>query len=427
MKRTIHLDIDARTLADAARDRFLDCAQRLQLLANRYLTEWERSHERAGDNALLAEWAGALRDWHRADKKSRGAKPKCPAAFDDQELRKWIYNALNESGLFVHSRLKDLLQNWLRKTMTTSSSGFPKWINALLYRDRLSRFTHPLPIPLGSRNCAIEVREAIADGKSQLELWCTVRVDRTPKESGPAGSHQDEFRLIAGGKARRYADPVWRIAQQEQPIVQSAQLIYREDRRKWRLAVCVDLPDPPRPAVDAEKTLIVYPSEQRPLKIRVDGRTRPVTGKGHHVAMRRGSLQKQRRARQENYRTGIGAGKGRGRRRAIESWDGKLMRTWRNFGKINNNIWSKSVVEAAVKAGAGTIIVIQPCRGDRFLDVAGNIFLDDEGRTRTNTGWAWFELSRMISDKANVLGVKTKVVKELRERRRVRKLEKRAG
>ena len=162
--------------------------------------------------------------------------------------------------------------------------------------------------------------------------------------------------------------------------------------------------------VDTNVVAVVYPSQLRPLKIRVGGRSRWISDKGYHVAMKRGMLQKQRLSRQRNYRTGIGRGKGGGRQRALASWEGKLERHWRMFCKTHNHHWANSAVTSAIEHGAGTIVFIQPSRGDRFLDVAGNI-------QPNKSGWPWYELGTLISQKGSRLGLKVKVVDELRARR----------
>lgn len=410
--RTVVLEVDRRTVSAESAARWFDVASRIQMVCNRYLTAWEQYHEQAGSREQLAEWLRFTREWHQADKSTRGKKPSCPVKYDTKELRQLLRRLMADQGLQVNKRIVELLMNWLSKTMTTSTSGLAKWIRALLHRDRLSRFTHALPIPLDGRLAKVEIRK----GEKCEELWVTVKVNRIDTGKARSDSTEDAFRLVAGGKVARYATPVWAIPRattNQQGQLKSAKLIWNEPRRKWQLAVCVNVPDSPKPEVDDSKTAVVYPGNLRPVLMRIDGRTRPVTGRGYHVAMVRGNIQKQRLGRQHNYRTAIGRGKGRGRKRALESWEGKLARKWAGLCKDNNEKWSQSVIDEAVKTGCGRIVVIQPSLADRFLDVAGNIQPD-----KNRNGWPWYKLIEKIQQKGQRLGLAVEVVDEVRIRRK---------
>lgn len=414
-KRTISLEVDYRTLSADARSDWADISERLRIVGNAYLTAWELHHESERSGEQIAAYLACLRDWHRADKKERGEKPKCPVTFDSSTLQKGFRQRVAPLAEQVHVHVRDSLMHTMRKTLTTSSEGLPIWMNALLHRTRLLRFTRGLPIPVGDGDATLEIRQGeTADGRVTQELWLIARVDRVLRDGKRTTSTQTAVRLFASGKVARYAAPLWLLVKDGKPP-KGVKLIYKPHKRKWFAVFAVDVPAEEKPSLDPGKAAIVYSSQRRPLLLRIDGKTRPITGAGYHVAMKRGQLQKQRRSRQANYRTSMTPnGKGHGRNRALEPWEGKFARAWRSFQKLNNNEWSRSIVDTAAAAGCGRIVYIQPTDGARFLDIAGQC-------EPNGTGWEWFQLGGMLRDKGAAIGVTVDVVKDSRERNRTKR------
>ena len=110
----------------------------------------------------------------------------------------------------------------------------------------------------------------------------------------------------------------------------------------------------------------------------------------------------QKRELQRNLRHTPNGGHGRRQKlQALERLEGKE----RNWVHLQNHIYSKSIIEYAVKNGAGTLQMerLTGFGRDKFDDV-------DEGYKFLLRYWSFFELQTMIEYKANAAGIEVRYV-----------------
>ena len=110
----------------------------------------------------------------------------------------------------------------------------------------------------------------------------------------------------------------------------------------------------------------------------------------------------QKRELQRNLRHTTNGGHGRRQKlQALERLEGKE----RNWVHLQNHIYSKSIIEYAVKNGAGTLQM------ERLTGFGRNKFDDvDEGYKFLLRYWSFFELQTMIEYKANAAGIEVRYV-----------------
>lgn len=356
--------------------------------------QWESWHTQQGSAERVRALIAADKAWREADKKDRGTRPKWDVKPWPNEFGKLVYHATCRRFPQVNSRVIVLAMQKIRQTVCTKNSsskgGLKWWVAIMLDLDGRATHLRPMPIPLDKANAAI----LPGDKRGRVEL--EFRVDRIEREGKKNGaSTLMRCKLKSGGKRAGYAQPAHEMAAGKRKLAGS-QLFF--DARKGKLFVALTYEAEARTAdVDPAKVAIIRPGRNNCWLLRIDGYTRRLYGRGHHVAHKRKSLLMQRWGRQGSYRHAPPR-KGRGTDRALQPLF-QLSNAWNAFTRRMNDEATAGLLQMASDLGCGRILLFT---GDssRLLARAGKV----EGR-EDSTGWPWYQFAAILNQKANRVGV----------------------
>ncbi len=311
----------------------------------------------------------------------------------DAGLSNVIYRTTSDEFPDLSSRTRVLLQNTLAgkigklKGAKGSLSG---WMRILLCDDRRPASIDPVPVPFDAANCKVSVAEGV--------VCVGVRLERHVADGKTQGASDVwSFRVKTDGKAKRYAAPIFAVAEGRHKLKGSS-LFYDSKRRKWYMLVAYEPAPEPKPLLDANRVAILRPACRRPFTLRIAGWTRWLGDRGRAIAHRRQAILAGRWSRQENYRYAAGNRKGHGRGHALSSIE-KLERSWKMFCKTYNETIGAEAIARCVEAGCGRLLFLRP-RRPRFLETAGK-FQDRNDAS----SWPWYGLETYLRRKCAALGI----------------------
>jgi len=399
---------------------------------------WMVFHTLNDSAAKIRESLERYRQWHQAEKKTRGPKPKWDVdAFPNtgelkggkvvsqswdfahgKSARKGITNPPDLQNDLYHVVAKNfprltsdqislILQKWSKslKTRKAAKGNLPGWAAIILGREAIPSFTRRMPIPFTKRSCpgGIPLRR---DG----DKWILdVKVDRVQVDSCDLMLNREKT-----GSKRAI---VSRIMSGEYVFMGSA-IQYDDARNKWYAMISYRMPASVKPDLDPSLTLIVRPGRHCPWRFMIVG-SDSVSGKsfgrfghGRHVEFARRNIISERMSRSEHSRFAGSNSKGHGRQRGDAAWT-KLSSRWKDFAKRYNNEVTKRISEWIVDRGIGRIVFVQPKRESvnqrRFLSTAGN-------SERSGMSWEYFQFATMLRQKCERLGAVVEVKQQNTEK-----------
>lgn len=366
---------------------------------------WLAWHVANGSRKILADWLESAKAWHKADEKTRGAKPKLTLQRLPKELAKQINAAVKAACPTIHIRTQTLIVKRWGDTLGTrkaASGNLSGWMAILLSRESIPSSTRPQPIKFDLQSAKL-LAPLEKGGKFRLSL----RLDRLDKPgSKMAGSTVDLVELNCKPKHHGQYAILCGIIEGKYKF-HGSELCWQESCRKWIVHVSwshVAEQETPRPP--GSKVATLHPGRENPFNLWLDGYPMQIGGTGRAIGSQRERLLTNRWSRQENYRFAQRSGKGHGRKRALLPVD-KLSRVWRNFTTTYNHTITREIIKRCVDRGVGKLIILQPM-GDkaarRYCTTAGKI----EGR-RDSTGWTWFQIATMAKYKAEEHGIEIEV------------------
>ena len=391
---TLTLRLEAVELTTEARQQWYARACEMRDLNNFVWRQWEAWHTQRDSTRLLREDLDNYAAWKETPKKERGEKPTFRVQAWHADFATELYHAARERFPALATRVLTLAIQKIRGNVVTKKSiAVPslKWWQAILIdRDRRGSSKHPQPIPFDRSKCKLLPCDSL--GRISMEVSVD-RVERPGKKTALGTVH--EFFLKTGGKRRKYAQLAHELAAGQHKL-RGSQLVYNANKKKWFVCLTIDQPDTPA-EVDAEQVAVLRAGTRVNWKLRINGTSNKLGGRGHHVAHVRRGLLLQRWGRQESYRHAP-ARKGRGKQNALAPLF-KLQNRWNNFTRRLNDELVTQVVQTLVETGTGTLVLVG---GDaqRLLAVAGKI----EGR-EDSTGWPWHQLEQLLEQKCNKFGI----------------------
>ena len=400
----VGVDGDKAAFAEA-KQRWSELGFAVQRLTNDFYAHWLRLQIEAGGHKLIRTYVADTLAWHKADPKTRGAKPKCSVKAADNAMQKKLYRLLSDDHPEIHVRCLVLALHKLSQKLAmtpASNSAFPRWIRILDGCGEFPSSSRPLPIPFDTSNGSL-----LPPADEKRDFWrFQLRVDRIAREGKPATSTIDVLKIkTAGRKLHSLRHILWQIAKGEWKFCGS-DLIKREDG--WYVHLCYQIPKPEAAALDKAMVAVLRPGRICPVVMRINGHSERLGRRGKDVAYVRGLLASQRASKSEGFRSASSARKGHGRKRAME-WRGKLTRRWLDFVKTWNGQTAAAAVKTMVREGAGKLICIQPAdawRDTRFLANAGK-----NDRYRDSTGWDWYQMTSLLQRECEEFGVELAIRK----------------
>lgn len=392
----------------AARDRWHVAAESVQVVINTIWQTWESIHVHRGTPAVLRRWLAELKAWHDGDKESRGDKPKCPVLAIDSAMQKEIYRRCCDAAPALHARPRVLALNetiGLIKSRKAANGSLPGWMAILLGREGRPSTTHPAPVPFDLQCSTLH---APLDKNARFRL--TLRTDRyeARSKSGAAksDSHLDELELLTNRRGiRGHEARLWRVIDGQDKLKGSA-LYFDRKKSKWFALLAIEQAAVETTDAHREGYAILCPGRDVPFVLWVNGQTINI-GRAEHVADVRRAIIGERRSRQNHYRHGQRSSKGHGRRRAIQSWDNRLMRRWRDFQTTYNHDVTKQALRICAERGVAKLIYLQPAGHKSDTRCLSNL-----GKMRSSSeGWAWFQVATLLNYKAEDSGIQVEARK----------------
>lgn len=390
-----------------ARGRWCAAAELVQQATNCIWQAWLVWHVQRGTPATLRQWLTDLKSWHSADKAMRGEKPKCPQVAVPRECSRAIYAAVKETVPALHDRPLALTVNavvGLIKSRKAAAGSLPGWVAILLCRESIPSSTRSQPIPFDKR-CAALQAPLEKGGRFRLSLR-TDRYEATTKRgTAKAGSHLDEVELLTNRRGIRGQEArLWRIMDGKDKLKGSS-LYWDRKRSKWFALLAVEQ-EQVSEARELQGVAVLCPGRDVPFRLLIGNRVM-MLGHADHVADVRRAVVGQRRSRQEHYRYGQRSSKGHGHARAIQSWDDRLMRRWRNFQTTYNHDITSKALRMCAEAGVARLVYLQPA-GPK----SETRCLAKQGREGDySEGWAWFQVGAFLNYKAKGSGVQVEIRK----------------
>lgn len=380
--------------------RWMAACQRNKEVANIVWETWSLWHHQNGSRQKLREWLEARQ---RDGVKAAG---KCPVAALPAELSRAIYRAATEWAPELQTKELGLLLKTITKTMTSRKAvkgNLPGHSAILLLQEARPSFTRPFPLFFGPDNS--DFLDPV-DGKN---LRLDLRLTRVPGERGGKSRQPDVVTLRCTGQRVRSQLAILKRIVSGEYAFRGSQLVWSQAKRRWFVRLCYRMPVGVRPALDPERSAVLYPRLAWPISLLLPDRRRMPGGRGRYIAPVRRQLLMQRWNRRGNYRNAGQANKGHGRERAGAGPQWKLQQRWKDFCKRVNHGLAREVVEACELAECGRLVFYQPesdWGSSRFLTNAGKV----EGRT-DSTGWPWFQLRTFLAQKSEEKGIELVVIK----------------
>lgn len=384
------------------RKRWRELGNIIKRVTNCFRRVWLSEHTKAGSIPKIHKYLSDLQVWYATPPKTRGLKPKCPVECFTSAIDTAITKAIKHTYDGANIRCVELVKHKERKRMTESSaskSSLSRWLRILSDDGEFPCSSSPQPIPFDKKNGTIVV--PLTD-KEDYRL--VLHVDRIAREKKNATSNKDQVTLLTRKKgARQYRQILDKIVIGEFQYAGSS-LVFSETKGKWFARISYKLPANQSPQLNTENVAFLYAGKKHPWLLRIDGYNHWMSRSlGHHVARVRRQLCTHRWSYQSSYRCTSSARKGHGYDRAYGRLN-RLRDAWTNFVNNANNQITIDVVRKCAEMGYGRIVFFQPTGSNsetRLLFAAGKT----PGR-RDGTGWDWFQVAKMLKDKAAEFGIK---------------------
>lgn len=393
---------DGEIVDKERRDAWRHVATQCQRLMNRCWQVWLCHHSNNNSADKLRQHFEAYNRWKETGK---GKKPPFPVQACDKKLQQVIYRMAAEEFPDVHSRVRALVMNKWKQTLSNrkSASGSIKgWIAILFGNESIPSFTRPIPIPFDRQNGSLS-----RDGESYR---LTVRIERLTVGDNASRAMGQRFSMVEmcnlmvnkrkSMSVRRIVD---RILSGEYTFKGSALVC---DRGKWYASISYEMPQRKTVKLNKSRTLYVLPAKARSpfVLLTVDEKGRRDVwrygGRGRLIEYMRRHVLAERDSRKEHYRWAGSAQKGHGRHRAYTVWT-KLSSRWKDGVKRFNHQVTRNMVDLCQQRGIGRIVYWQPVEDQRdrtFLARAGN----QPGSAMT---WDWFQIGTMLAYKCEEAGI----------------------
>tara|TARA_R100000808_G_scaffold19939_1_gene43202 strand:- start:3206 stop:4489 length:1284 start_codon:yes stop_codon:yes gene_type:complete len=379
------------------RDAWLELSINAQRLLNTCWQEWLSWHVVNDSAAIIERYISTLREWHAADKKTRGAKPKLDLKSIDNELSKRIYASVRRRLPTLNTRAVVLaIQKW-RQTLTTrkaANGSLPGWMSILIARESIPSFCNPQPINFDKQNATLGVEDIV------------VRLQRdTTSEKARNPSRRVCCRMVIWKrKAASVRAIIRRIVDGEYEFRGSA---LQWTKGKWFALISYRMPKTTPVGLDPNKVVHVIPGKRRPWVLKIGDRRTYFGGTGSNIDFARRMILQERRERREHYRWSRSNAR-HGRKRAMSIWT-KLSSKWLDFTKRYNHQCSRTIIDICKREGAGKVIYHQPTSDVKtFLAEAGN-------DVRSAMSWEWFQVGSMLAYKCDGEGIEYEQVKWTRK------------
>jgi transposase len=274
----------------------------------------------------------------------------------------------------------------------------------LLCREGRPSTTRPSPIPFDSR-CSILRAPVEKNGRFRLLLRTDRYEGRTKSGDSKSESHIDEIELLTNRRGiKGHEARLWRVMDGKDKLKGSA-LYFDKKNRKWFALLAIEQAENETEG-NRDGYAILSPGRDVPFVLWAGGRTFNL-GNADHVADVRRAVIGERRSRQSHYRHGQRCSKGHGRKRAIQSWDHRLMRRWRDFQTTYNHDITKSVLHICADQGIAKLIYLQPSGHKSDTRCLSNL-----GKWRREPeGWSWFQIATFLNYKSEGSGIQIEVRK----------------
>ena len=436
-------------------DRWHELRHKVRLVRNSLTGIWFNHHMLQDSPILLSKWMKLDREWAKytndlqrwkiLPKKKRGEKPKKPRGKTrpkrpvealPADLNKQMYAEMARRFPELNTRfISYIIQVWRSNLINknATNSAYKAWICVLVGMQSRESADRDAPIPFDRQLCEIYP----PNGEEKF-FTTLLRLSRIPPQNGSSQGTviNDHLVIRCGGKKIRSqlvllerivegigiwdtfkaADLQWRkdkktaeknnvpfiVSRPEPPTeayqFKGSQLIFRENKRKWFLALAYEMP--PReanPKLDPHKVAFLQASMIRPLTLRLPGSSYRFWpgGNGEYIGHKREKTFLQRRARSSNYRYANTNGKGHGHDRA-HKWRNVFQTNWNDFTKTVNGQMASSIVEELLQKGIGQLVYFEPdekVRGKRFLSRVGK-----GAGWNDATTWDWYGLKKQLRE-----------------------------
>jgi len=382
-------------------------ATEIQQVVNDMMAHWLRLHYEAGNHHKIREWMAADTAWVKTPKAERepATRAPCPVKPLDAAMSRAIYAAMREDHPGLGTKPVGLAMQKQQKRLIgakASKSAYPRWMRILAGYGEYPSSANPLPIPFFKTNARLIVPK---EGEPwQLE----VRLEQSATSKGLVAHRVTLF--TGGRKLQSLRNGLWKIAAREWKFCAS-DLVQRDGR--WYAHICYQFPAVEKPQLDAGRVAILSAGRDKPIRLRIDGRTLPMWRRGNDIRYLRKSLTMQRTSRNEAYRSATSARKGHGKKRAHQ-WREKLLRRWQDFVKTWNGQLAADIAKQLRASGVGRLIYCQPAeqrRDGRFLSRAGKT-----ASRKESTLWDWHGLGAQLGRVLQENGIKVET-RKMGERR----------
>lgn len=442
-----------------AADRWHELRHQVRLIRNSLTSYWFNHHLQNDSPTILTEWMRRDREWAKFKNESqrwealpkakRGKKPnkprgktrpKSPVEALPKELGKQMYSEMtrrfpNMGTRFVSYVIQIWRSNLIGKNAT--NSAYRAWICVLTGLQSRESADRDAPIPFDRQLC-----ELLPPDDGEKFYSAVLKLSRIPSENTKQGKIiNDRLIIRCGGKkiqsqlkilsriiqgtpfwdSYKADDLQWRKAKKaaeeakkdftvERPeppkeyAFKGSQLVYKENKRKWFLAITYEMPPHDKPKSDPDKTAFLHASKVRPLTLRLPGTSFKhwPGGYGDYIGGKRRRTFLQRRNRSSNYRFANTNGKGHGHDRA-HKWRHLFQLNWNDFVKTVNGQMVSSIMRKLVDNGIGQLVYFEPderIRGGKYLSRTGK-----DKRWNDATTWDWYGLKKQLRDKCDELGI----------------------
>ena len=375
-----------------------ELCKQAQYHQNRLWQEWFLWHMQHGSRQVLLDYNAECVVWHKADPKTRGAKPKYPleAIPDD-----WNETVKRVSAEFpeLHVRCKTLLCQIWRRTIIkrkATNGSISGWAAILLAREGCPQFTKPIPLPFDKVNTKF-----LPPDEEHKDWRVEVRVQRIEREGKLATAVTDVAQFITRRrKATRQRKLLEKIHSGEYEF-KGSKLHF--DGRKWYAMISYAQPAKERPKLDTSKTLTLLPGRNDPWVLLCTGENAWFHGGlPRRIAEFRKMVQRRVQERNGQYKVAGSTSKGHGRGRARAPVH-RIRTLWRTFVDRYNHEVTTGVVRKALAKGVGRIEYWRPVeerRDERCLAWIGK-----DSRRGINTSWDFYQVETQLKYKCAQAGI----------------------
>lgn len=376
-------------------------------ITNTIHNQWIVWHEKHEHFQTAKAFHSALMHWHKADKGTRGPKPKSPIKCWTNEMRSQIRRVCIDRFPSVNIRLIELLMQRVGKALETrkpANRNFYGWMEILLGKQALPSSTKYLPIPIDNKNCNVKYWYE-QDGEWRISPQLTAIGQGVGKKNK---NPKREVTLRTNSKRAWSQRLVLERIVDGEYAFKGSQIEYREHDRKWYLLLAYQVPKEVSSDLDRGKTAVLKPAKTHPWLIKSGRQENWLVGAGKAVPAMRRQLFRQRVERLTGYRVAGSANKGHGRRRALYPVR-RLRHGWKDFVQTLNHTSTARAVKFCLEHGIGRLVYHQPV-GDERLDT----YLGSAGRRPESKAsvWDWYQVATQLAYKCQAHGIEFVIVKK---------------